>query len=149
MTTAAHIPLSDHGAATDRIAYGAVHPSGTFVGHSHLHVADLEATRRFDTDVVGFDEHTVVPGIGFGDLSAGGRFPQRFAFDVWQGVGAPPSPPGTAGLRFFALVVEPGELVAVRGRLDEEGHPYELDADSLVARDPSGSELRLAERRSS
>jgi len=121
-------------------------PPGTFVGHLHLHVADLEATRRFYTDVVGFDEHTVVPGIGFGDLSAGGRFPHRFAFNVWQGVGAPPSPRGTAGLRFFELLVEPGELAAARDRLDAERHPYEPDADSLITRDPSGTELRLAER---
>lgn len=121
-------------------------PSGTKVGHVHLHVADLEAARRFYTDLIGFKEHTFVPGIGFADLSAGGRFPHRFAFNVWQGEGAPPPPPGTAGLRFFELAVEPGELAATRGRLDAERHPYELEADTLITRDPSGNELRVAER---
>jgi len=121
-------------------------PPGTSVGHLHLHVADLEATRRFYADVIGFQDHTIVPEIGFGNLSAGGRFPHRFAFNVWQGVGAPPSPPGTAGLRSFELAVEPGTLAATRDRLDAEQHPYELDADSLITRDPSGNELRLAER---
>lgn len=120
-------------------------PSGTFVGHLHLHVADLAATRRFYTDLVGFEDHTYVPGIGFADLSAGGRFPHRFAFNVWQGVGAPPQPAGTAGLRFFELVVEPGELAATRERLDAVRHPYQLDADTLITRDPSGNEIRLAE----
>ena len=121
-------------------------PSGTSVGHLHLHVADLEATRRFYTDVIGFQDHTYVPDIGFGDLSAGGRFPHRFAFNVWQGVGATPSPPGTAGLRSFELAVDPGAVAATRGQLDAERHSYELDADSLITRDPSGNELRLAER---
>ena len=52
-------------------------PSGTKVGHVHLHVSDLEAARRFYRDVIGFHEHTFVPGIGFADLGAGGRFPHR------------------------------------------------------------------------
>lgn len=122
-------------------------PIGTTIGHVHLHVADLEATRRFYTDVIGFEVHTFAPGLGFADLSAGGPFPHRFAFNVWQGEGAPAAPPGTAGLRFFELVVEPGGLGTTRTRLDAEGHPYELEHGDLVTRDPSGNELRLVERR--
>ena len=120
-------------------------PIGSTVGHVHLHVADLEETRRFYTDVIGFEAHTFVPGIGFADLSAGGPFPHRFAFNVWQGEGAPRPPAGTAGLRSFELVVERRGLGAVRGRLDSEGHPYELEGGMLITRDPSGNELRLAE----
>ena len=121
-------------------------PIGTTVGHVHLHVADLEATRRFYTDTIGFEEHTFVPGIGFADLSAGGRFPHRFAFNVWQGEGAPPPPAGAAGMRFFELVVERGRLDMIRERLDSGGHPYELDGGTLVTRDPSANELHLTER---
>ena len=121
-------------------------PIGTTVGHVHLHVADLEATRRFYTDTIGFEEHTFVPGIGFADLSAGGRFPHRVAFNVWQGKGAPPPPAGTAGMRFFELIVERGRLDAIRERLDSDGHPYELDGGTLITRDPSANELHLSER---
>lgn len=120
-------------------------PIGTTVGHVHLHVADLEATRRFYTDVIGFEAHTFVPGIGFGDLSAGGHFPHRFAFNVWQGEGAPPPPEGTAGLRFFELVVPRGGLRAIRERLDSDGHPHELEGGILITHDPSANELRVAE----
>ena len=122
-------------------------PIGTTVGHVHLHVADLEATRRFYTDVIGFEEHTFVPGMGFADLSAGGRFPHRFAFNTWQGEGAPPTPAGAARLRFFELVVEPARLAAIRERLDSDGQPYEVEGDILITRDPSANELRLAELR--
>ena len=96
-------------------------PSGTTVGHLHLHVGDLEATRRFYTDMMGFQAHTFVPAMGFADLSAGGRFPHRFAFNVWQGEGAPPTPAGTAGLRFFELIVDLGERAGTRARLDDGG----------------------------
>jgi catechol 2,3-dioxygenase len=112
----------------------------------HLHVAELEATRRFYTETIGFEEHTFVPGIGFADLSAGGRFPHRFAFNTWQGEGAPPKPAGTVGLRHFELVVEPGRVEAIRERLASEGRPYEVDGGMLVTRDPSANELRLGER---
>jgi catechol 2,3-dioxygenase len=121
-------------------------PIGTTVGHVHLHVADLEATRRFYTDTIGFEEHTFVPGIGFADLSAGGRFPHRFAFNVWQGEGAPPPPAGTVGLRFFELLVEPGRLDAIRERLEAEGRVSDVDGGTLITRDPSAIEVRLAER---
>ena len=119
-------------------------PTGTTVGHLHLHVADLDATRRFYTDVVGFAEHTFVPGIGFADLSAGGSFPHRFAFNTWQGEGAPQPPPGAAGMRFFELLVEPGALAPMRERLARETRPYELEGETLVTRDPSGNELHIA-----
>lgn len=54
--------------------------------------------------------------------------------------------PGTAGLRFFELVVQPGELAATRDRLDAERHAYALEAGTLITRDPSGNELHVAER---
>ena len=42
-------------------------------------------------------------GIGFADLSLGGTFPHRIAVNVWQGIGAPQAPEGTAGMRYFEL----------------------------------------------
>ena len=121
-------------------------PSGTTVGHLHLHVGDLVATRRFYTDMIGFQAHTFVPAMGFADLSAWGRFPHRFAFNVWQGEGASPTPAGTAGLRFFELIVELGELAAIRARLETTGYAAEIRRDTLTTSDPSGNELRLVER---
>jgi hypothetical protein len=49
-------------------------------------------------------------------------------------------------MRFFELVVEHGGLDTIRGRLDSDGHPYELDGGTLITRDPSANELRLTER---
>jgi catechol 2,3-dioxygenase len=118
-------------------------PSGTTVGHLHLHVANMEATRSFYTEVVGFREHTFAPGLGFADLSAGGRFPHRFAFNVWQGEHAPQPPPGTAGLRRFELLVDGDALAAMGDRLAARGVAATGEGDTLLTRDPSGNALLL------
>ena len=111
----------------------------------HLHVSDLEAARRFYRDLIGFHEHTFVPGIGFADLGAGGRFPDRLAINVWQGVGARQAPAGTAGLRHFELVVEDDEALAlVAARLEAERVEHDLWDGELSTRDPAGNALRLA-----
>lgn len=118
-------------------------PAGTRVGHVHLHVADLERDWRFYRDVVGFEEHMFLM-MGMADLGAGGRFPHRLALNVWQGEGAPPSPPGTAGLRHFTIVArEPAQLAAIRSRLQAGGHEVEEDGEAIFARDPSGNRVRL------
>src|ERR1700744_4933788 len=71
-------------------------PTGTKVGHVHLHVGDLEEANAFYRDQLGFEEHTFLL-LGMADLHTGGRFPHRMALNVWQGPGAPPPPAGTAG----------------------------------------------------
>lgn len=77
-------------------------PEGTRIGHVHLYVGDLEAAQTFYEEV-GFTRHMDATGIGFADLSLGGTFPHRIAVNVWQGVGAPQAPEGTAGMRHFVL----------------------------------------------
>jgi len=81
-------------------------PEGTRIGHVHLYVGDLGAAQSF-YEGVGFTPHMDAAGIGFADMSLGGTFPHRIAVNVWQGVGAPPAPEGTAGMRHFELL-EPG-----------------------------------------
>ncbi len=78
-------------------------PAGARIGHVHLYVGDLEAAQSFYEEV-GFTPHMNAAGIGFADLSLGGSFPHRIAVNIWQGIGAPQAPEGTAGMRHFELV---------------------------------------------
>ncbi|HYJ32457.1 MAG TPA: VOC family protein, partial [Candidatus Binatia bacterium] len=120
-------------------------PAATRVGHVHLHVADLEAAKRFYVDVLGFD---VVARYGAEALfvSAGG-YHHHVGLNTWAGKGAPAPPPGSAGLRWFALEHASAagrDETAARARaagLDVEA----IDADYLV-RDPSGNGVRLTAR---
>jgi catechol 2,3-dioxygenase len=118
-------------------------PDATKVGHVHLHVADLDDANAFYRDQIGFEEHTFLL-IGMADLHTGGRFPHRLALNVWQGVGAPQPPAGTAGLRNFTIVArDPAGLAAIRTRLEAAGTALESDGDALFARDPAGNRFQL------
>jgi len=77
-------------------------PAGARIGHVHLYVGDLQAAQDFYEEI-GFTRHMNADGIGFADLSLGGTFPHRIAVNIWQGVGAPQAPGGTAGMNLFEL----------------------------------------------
>jgi len=101
-------------------------PAGTRIGHVHLYVGDLEAAQAF-YEQVGFTRHMDASGIGFADLSLGGGFPHRIAVNVWQGVGAPQAPAGTAGMRHFELKPSRGRPGLETGRhLDPSGNAVVL-----------------------
>lgn len=101
-------------------------PEGSRIGHVHLYVSDLEAAQDFYGEL-GFTPHMDASGIGFADMSLGGGFPHRIAVNVWQGVGAPQTPEGIAGMRHFEL--KPG---TVKAGLDLGAH-----------RDPAGNAVLL------
>ncbi|MCU0307997.1 MAG: VOC family protein [Thermoleophilia bacterium] len=117
---------------------------GAFIGHVHLHVPDLRAAVAFYRDAVGFDEHMVMASIGMADLSAGGRFPHRIALNDWNGPGATPPPPGTAGLRHVELILAgDGALPALGERLEGVGARHEPAPDGVWTADPAGTRLLL------
>jgi catechol 2,3-dioxygenase len=114
-------------------------PSGTKMGHVHLHVADVEDALRFYHDLVGFDVMGHVPGMGF--VSAGG-YHHHIGLNTWAGRGAQPAPPGSAGLRRFTVEVPTqSDLDDVVDRL-EHGHVRVAEEDSgFVAVDPSANRV--------
>jgi len=115
-------------------------PGGTKVGHVHLHVADLDAALRFYRDGIGFTEHLRSDRLGMADLHAGGAFPHRLALNTWQGMGAPPPPTGSAGLRHVTIRLDsPARVDAIRKRLADVEH---RDVGWFV-RDPAGNGLLL------
>lgn len=114
--------------------------AGTRVGHVHLHVPDMDAGVAFYRDVVGFEEHMLMPMIGMSDLSAGGRFPHRLAMNTWFGPGAVQPPAGTAGMRHFELVVGEGDLAGIRARAPRAG---DLGDGRVALTDPAGNTVHI------
>ncbi|MBX3144283.1 MAG: VOC family protein [Trueperaceae bacterium] len=116
---------------------------GTRVGHVHLHVADLAASRAFYRDVIGFElvNHEVL--MQMSDFAFPGvAFKHSLAINTWSGVNAPPPPPGTASLRSFTLVLPTQAGVsALVERLHAAGHPFEESGRELRLADPSGNVL--------
>jgi catechol 2,3-dioxygenase len=116
-------------------------PSGTFVGHVHLHVGDLDPALRFYRDGIGFIENMRSDRFGFADLHAGGRFKHRMAINTWQGAGAPPAPAGTAGLRHFTIRFDSADrLHDTLSRLPDGAQRD----DGVLVRDPAGNAVLLS-----
>ncbi|HEX3292551.1 MAG TPA: VOC family protein [Solirubrobacterales bacterium] len=117
-------------------------PAGTRIGHVHLNVSDLTAAEAFYSGALGFDV-TVrgYPGALF--VSAGG-YHHHLGLNTWAGVGAPPPPPGSRGLREFEIVLPDGEAIAAEeDRLREAGFEPEHEDQRVRATDPSGNRVVL------
>jgi catechol 2,3-dioxygenase len=110
----------------------------TTIGHMHLHVSDLKAAESFYHGVLGFD---IIVRYGPSALfvSAGG-YHHHIGLNTWAGVGAPPAPAGSAGLRHFVVRL-PSEAArdAVLARVREADIPIEEHADGALVRDASGN----------
>ena len=68
-------------------------PEGTRIGHVHLHVADLQKTMDFYSDVIGFTPLMFSPRIRMADVKTSYP-PHILAFNTWAGEGAPQPPEG-------------------------------------------------------
>ena len=113
---------------------------GTKVGHVHLYVADLVKAHDFYRSL-GMESARFWPPMQVADLGAGGPFKHRIAVNTWQGIGAPPSPSGTARMRHFEM------RFATQEHLDVAllANPAAVDdGDAYAITDLSGIRLRLA-----
>jgi catechol 2,3-dioxygenase len=132
---------------TDSLLAEATEPApemapGTTVGHVHLQVGDLGHAVYFYRDVVGFEVVTRYgPSAAF--LSAGG-YHHHLGLNTWAGVGAPPPPPGSRGLRWFEVAVpDPEALAALLERATAAGYPAAQAGDAHLIAEPAGAQLRL------
>src|SRR6058998_3843377 len=133
--------LFSHLGEEDRTEEGLVQPmpSGTKMGHVHLHVADVGAALRFYHDLVGFDVMGHVPGTGF--VSAGG-YHHHLGLNTWAGRGARPAPPGHAGLRRFTIELPAQrDLHDVMCRLEHGNVRLVEEAGGYAAVDPSANRV--------
>ncbi|MCO6450335.1 MAG: VOC family protein [Caldilineales bacterium] len=119
-------------------------PEGTIIGHIHLHVDQIESARRFYCDVLGFDLVTRYgPSALF--VSAGG-YHHHIGLNTWAGVGAPPPPENSSGLRYYDILVPDADaLLTVERRLAEAGVRFNHETENgLHLKDPAGTGIRLA-----
>ncbi|HEU4563687.1 MAG TPA: VOC family protein [Gemmatimonadaceae bacterium] len=119
-------------------------PTGTVMGHVHLHVGDLAGASAFYSDALGFDR-TVwrYPGALF--LSAGG-YHHHLGANTWAGSGARPAAEDEARLLEWTIELpDEQSLAAAAASLAEAGHPVERagGASDVVTRDPWGTGIRL------
>jgi len=117
------------------------------LGHIVLYVRDLEASRRFYRDVLGW--HEIAGGGGMAMYSSGRTHHELLLIEV--GADATPIPPGRrVGLYHFGLKIggTDEELRAALNQLVEAGANVVGSADhgvthSLYITDPDGNEIEL------
>jgi len=112
----------------------------TVLGHMHLHVAHLDEAVEFYQRVIGF-ELQMYYGRSAAFLSAGG-YHHHIGVNTWNGVGAPPPPPESVGLRYFTVrLAGQAELDRLVQRLEAAQAVYETRTDGLFLRDPAQNGL--------
>jgi catechol 2,3-dioxygenase len=115
----------------------------TILGHMHLHVGDVNKADQFYNGVLGFDNIAML-GDSAGFVSAGG-YHHHIAFNTWNGVGAPPQPPDSIGLRHFLVrLPDSAELGKIADRVRTAGLNIEEENEGLVVRDPSATGVILS-----
>ena len=115
-------------------------PPDTVLGHMHLHVADLGQSITFYREVIGFDLQ-LRWGRSAAFLAAGG-YHHHLGINTWAGEGVPPPPEGSAGLRYYVLMLP--DLASFNDllvRLDAARVVYDAGSSGLFVRDPSQNGL--------
>ena len=109
-------------------------PAGTKLGHMHLQVGNIDQAEAFYHGVLGFDIIFRMPSALF--ISAGG-YHHHIGMNIWHSKDAPSAPAGTAGLRFFTVVLPSEEARhEVVSRLEEARIPYTRSGDTIALQDP-------------
>ena len=118
-------------------------PAGTRIGHVHVHVNDLMMSMEFYRDVIGFAGFLLINSFGMGDVGLD-YMPHTLAFNIWSGPNAALPPAGSAGLRWFTIVLpDAASFDGLIGRLEKAGASLERLEQGIETRDPSGNRIRL------
>ena len=105
-------------------------------------MASIPQAQAFYCDVLGFDlMQRYGPSALF--VSAGG-YHHHIGLNTWAGVGAPPAPAGSAGLRYFTVLLpDAASLDLLVAHVQAAGHGVTQRVDGWYLRDPSGNGIRL------
>jgi catechol 2,3-dioxygenase len=118
-------------------------PAGTRIGHVHVHVNDLYRSMEFYRDGIGFGGLFIIKQFGMGDVGLD-YTPHTIAFNIWAGLNAAQAPAGSAGLRWFTIVVPDGTtLDDIRARLTAHHYEFGEIGGGIEVRDPSGNLVKI------
>lgn len=125
-------------------------PAGTYIGHVHLKVADMERSIRFYCDVLGFK---LVSNMGTITFVTAGDYHHRIAFNTWESKDGHPPAPGTTGLFHFAINYPTRrDLALTYKRLLDQGWPIDNTRDhtsheAIYIHDPDFNGIELVSDR--
>lgn len=118
-------------------------PKDTIMGHIHLYVGDLEETKQFYIDGLGYE---VVNNYGGQALFIStGNYHHHIALNTWMGRRAPILPENSVGLKSYTIVLEDEETrQQVIKQLEAIGASVTEENGSVVTYDPAKNRIILA-----
>ena len=117
-------------------------PTGTSMGHVHLHVGDLPRASEFYHDALGLD--TMVWSYTGALFLAAGGYHHHLGVNTWAGPGAEPARADEARLLAWQLVLPDAASVAdVRRSLESNGFSGREIDGGWSAPDPWGTQLHV------
>jgi catechol 2,3-dioxygenase len=121
-------------------------PSDTIMGHVHFHVKNLEKSKEFYCDILGFDITVNASQMDALFISAGG-YHHHIGLNIWAGENASSPPLNATGLA-YATIIFPSHssFEAILEQIQRAGIPINEDNKAWFVKDPSGIQLRLIER---
>ncbi len=118
-------------------------PSGTRIGHVHVHVNDLYQSMAFYRDGLGYGGLFIIKSFGMGDVGLD-YTPHAIAFNIWAGPNAKQAPAGSAGLRWFTIVVPDIQtLDDIRARLTAHSFRFDDVDGGIEVRDPTDNLVKV------
>lgn len=118
-------------------------PAGTRIGHVHVHVTDLQRAMSFYRDVIGFAGFLLIHSFGMGDVGLD-YMPHTIAFNIWSGPNASLPSAGSAGLRWFTIVLpDVATLEGVKIRLASADAPVSAIDGGVETQDPFGNRIKI------
>jgi catechol 2,3-dioxygenase len=106
------------------------------VGHLHMHVGNVADALAFYRDLVGFE---VMTDFGSAAFVAAGGYHHHLGLNVWKGEGVPPNPADAVGLEHWTVIVDSGEIAALRERFGAAGVEVADDGEGIRVVDPWGA----------
>jgi len=112
-------------------------PPEVRMGHFHLYVANVNETRSFYHDLLGFDDMGMARNFRMGMVSAGG-YHHHIGFNTWQGEGAPPPPADALGLENISFVLpDRAAWDQLLVRIEAIELPYQQTEEGILVTDPA------------
>jgi len=121
-------------------------PSGTTIGHVHLHVLNLARALKFYHEILGLNLTTTYPGANF---FAAGKYHHHIATNTWLGNNIQPASSEHVGLNHFGIKLsdrQEFERTASRlGQYTVKVPQYEQskEPEGIFLRDTDGITIRL------
>ncbi|NEW08378.1 VOC family protein [Paenibacillus sp. SYP-B3998] len=119
-------------------------PIGTTMGHIHFHVKDLQKSKQFYCDILGFEVVSDASATMSAMFISAGGYHHHIGMNIWAGQDAPAASANAAGLDYFTIVFPTAdERLHAAERLQRAGFTVSEGDGGLFVTDPSNIRLRM------